>query len=126
MSVGTPIVAICSLTFAFSLGFEFLRTKSKKSRRTSCAIRMLLLLIPNRLQDLKYESLSPIGSLVHSHGVLRLQQPVLRLQPPWRLVLLESRGASVASYPARSVAKISRPKVLAFFTFVVDAVGYEG
>ena len=89
MSVGTPIVAICSLTFAFSLGFEFLRTKSKKSRRTSCAIRMLLLLIPNRLQDLKYESLSPIGSLVHSHGVLRLQQPVLRLQPPWRLVLLE-------------------------------------
>ena len=35
MSVGTSIVAVRSLTLAFSLGFEFFCTKGKKGRRIS-------------------------------------------------------------------------------------------
>ena len=47
------------------------------------------------------------GSLVHPHGALRML-------PPWRLVLLKSRVASAANYPAWSVTETSRPKVLVF------------
>ena len=46
--------------------------------------------------------------------------------PPWRLVLLEGRVASAASYPAWPVVETSRPKVLVLFVFVVDVVGLEG
>ena len=35
--------------------------------------------------------------------------------PPWRLVLLEGRVASEASYPAWPVTEKARPKVLVFF-----------
>ena len=35
--------------------------------------------------------------------------------PPWRLVLLEGRAASAASYPAWPVTEKARPKVLVFF-----------
>ena len=35
-------------------------------------------------------------------------------QPPWRLVLLEGRVASEASYPAWPVTEKARPKVLVF------------
>ena len=44
----------------------------------------------------------------------------------WRLVFLEGGVASEASYPAWPVTETSRPKVLVFFTFVVDVVGYKG
>ena len=43
--------------------------------------------------------------------------------PPWRLVLLEGRVASAASYPAWPVVETSRPKVLVFFTPVVIMCG---
>ena len=55
-----------------------------------------------------------------------LQLPVLRLLPPWRLVFLESRVASAASYPAWSAVEISRPKVLVFLRLWWDVSTLEG
>ena len=46
--------------------------------------------------------------------------------PPWRLVFLEGRGASEASYPAWSAAETSRPKVLVFLMFVGMLSGLKG
>ena len=57
-----------------------------------------------------------IGLSDNGHGVLRIL-------PPWRLVLLEGGVASAASYPAWPVAETSRPKVLVFFCVCGDVVG---
>ena len=48
------------------------------------------------------------------------------MQPPWRLVLLEGRGASAASYPPRSVVEISRPKALVFLRLWWILSGIKG
>ena len=46
--------------------------------------------------------------------------------PPWRLVLLEGRVASAASYPAWHMAEISRPKALVFLSLWWMLLGIKG
>ena len=51
-----------------------------------------------------------------AHGDIVMVQCAL---PPWRLILLEGRLASAASYPVWPVTKKARPKVLVFFRLIV-------
>ena len=60
-----------------------------------------------------------IGLSDNGHGVLRIL-------PPWRLVLLEGGVASEASYPAWSVAETSRPKALVFLSLWWLLSGIKG
>ena len=81
--------------------------------------KVLVFLLPKLSLDdgrgaLRLQIFIPKRSLSKGNAALRLPPPVLRTLPPWRLVLLEGRGASEASYPAWSAAETSRPKVLVF------------
>ena len=53
-----------------------------------------------------------VNSVRSVHGSIAMVHCAL---PPWRLVLLEGRVASAASYPAWPVTEKARPKVLVFF-----------
>ena len=55
-----------------------------------------------------------------------MQQHVLCALPPWRLVFLEGRGASEASYPAWPVTEKARPKVLVFLRLWWMLLGIKG
>ena len=46
--------------------------------------------------------------------------------PPWRLVFLEGRGASEASYPIWPMTEKARPKVLVFLSLWWMLVGIKG
>ena len=52
-----------------------------------------------------------VNSVRSVHGSIAMVHCTL---PPWRLVLLEGRVASAASYPICPVPELSRPKVLVF------------
>ena len=57
------------------------------------------------------------------HGSIAMVHCAL---PPWRLVLLEGRVASAASYPAWPVTEKARPKVLVFLSLWWMLLGVKG
>ena len=69
--------------------------------------------------------MQPLALRLQPHVLCTLPS-VLRLQPPWRLVLLKGRGASEASYPAWPVTEKARPKVLVFLSLWWMLLGVKG
>ena len=84
-----------------------------------CQVGSLSLPLANNFEDFKALLLAKaaadreckVNSVRSVHGSIAMVHCAL---PPWRLVLLEGRVASAASYPAWPMTEKARPKVLVF------------